>query len=165
MANVYSQLYYQIIFGVRGTGNSIPVKYKQHLHGFMSEVVSNRRSKLLIANSMPDHIHLLVSSKPSVLQSDLVRDVKALSTTMMKDAGFVNSTFKWQEGYAMFTYAESQVDDVYRYIENQEEHHRVRTFQEEYIGFLKKFGIAYDPRYVFDKDQVFCPYGAQVIRP
>lgn len=110
---------------------------------------------------MPDHIHLLVSSKPSVLQSDLVRDIKALSTTMLKDAGHVLPSFKWQQGYAIFTYAQSQVDDVYHYIENQEDHHQVRTFQEEYLAFLDKFGIEYERQYVFDTDQVFCPYGAQ----
>jgi putative transposase len=157
MANVYSQLYYQIIFGIRGIGNSIPVKHKDQLHGFISEVVANRKSKLIIANSMPDHIHLLVSSKPSILQSDLVRDIKALSTTMLKDAGHVLPSFKWQQGYAMLTYAQSQVDDVYRYIQDQEEHHRVRTFQEEYITFLEKFKIEYDRQYLFDKDQVFLP--------
>ncbi|HET6510825.1 MAG TPA: transposase [Candidatus Kapabacteria bacterium] len=157
MANAYSQLYYQIIFGIRGTGNSIPVKHKDKLHGFISEVVANRKSKLIIANSMPDHIHLLVSSKPSVLQSDLVRDVKALSTTMLKDAGLVLPSFKWQQGYAMFSYAQSQVDDVYHYIENQEEHHQVRTFEEEYLAFLNKFEIEYERQYVFDKDQVFLP--------
>jgi REP element-mobilizing transposase RayT len=165
MANVYSQLYYQIIFGIRGIGNSIPVKHKDQLHGFISEVVANRKSRLIIANSMPDHIHLLVSSKPSIQQSDLVRDVKALSTTMLKDAGFVLPSFKWQQGYAMFTYARSQVDAVYRYIENQEEHHRVRTFREEYIAFLDKFEIEYDPQYLFDKDQVFfAPTGLGVLR-
>jgi putative transposase len=157
MANVYSQLYFQIIFGIRGAGNMIPVNHKDKLHGFISEVVSNRRSKLIIANSMPDHIHLLVSSKPSVLQSDLVRDIKALSTTMLKEAGLVLPSYKWQQGYAIFTYAQSQVDDVYHYIANQEEHHRVRTFEEEYLAFLDKFGIEYDRQYLFDKDQVFLP--------
>jgi REP element-mobilizing transposase RayT len=154
MANTYTQIYLQIVFGIRGKGNSLPVKEKHRLHGYIAEIVANRSSKLLIANSMHDHIHLLVGCKPSISVSDLVRDIKSNSSLMMKESNLVLPSFKWQDGYGAFSYGRSQLPEVIAYIENQEEHHRVRTFREEYIQFLELFGIEYDPEWVFDKDQL-----------
>jgi putative transposase len=157
MASTLSQIYLQIVFGIRGQGNLIPVRHKDHLHRFIHEVIEHRRSKLLIANAMPDHIHLLVSCKPSIMISDLVRDVKSLSSSMMKDEGYVLPSFKWQTGFGVFSYGLSQVDDVYQYVANQEEHHRKRTFSEEYLLMLQKHEVEYELPYVFDEDQVILP--------
>ncbi len=155
--STYSEIYFQLVFGIRGLGNTIPVKHKEHLHGFMHEVIGNRKSKLLIANSMPDHTHLLVSCKPSINPSDIVRDVKSLSAVMMKEERYVLPSFRWQTGFGAFSYGKSQVDDVYRYIANQEEHHQKRTFRDEYLMMLDKYGIQYEIDRVFDKDQVILP--------
>jgi putative transposase len=154
MANTYTQIYLQIVFGIRGKGNSLPVKHKNQHHGYVAEIIANRGSKLLIANSMHDHIHLLVGCKPSMSLSDLVRDVKSNSSLMMKQNELVLPSFKWQDGYGAFSYGRSQLPDVISYIENQEEHHSKRTFREEYIQFLDLFGIEYDVKYLFDDDQV-----------
>ena len=98
----------------------------------------------------PDHVHILIGSRPNVLLSDLVRKIKSSSSKFIHEKFDKNKHFVWLEGYGVFTYSRSQVDLVIRYILNQEEHHRRKTFREEYIDMLKKSQIVFDEKYVFD---------------
>ena len=149
MANTYSQIYLQVVFAVEGRASVIPKAYKEELHKFITGVVTNRSQKLIAINSMPDHVHLLVGLKPDRALSDLVRDVKAASSRLINERHWVAGRFSWQEGFGAFSYSHTQLDDVIRYIANQEQHHAKKTFAEEYREFLERFGVAYDPRYVF----------------
>lgn len=99
---------------------------------------------------MPDHVHILVGLEPSIAISDLTRDIKAGSSKFINDNGWIKGKFNWQEGFGAFSYSRSQIDSVIKYILNQEEHHKRKTFKEEYIDFLKKFEIEYDERYLFE---------------
>jgi len=99
---------------------------------------------------MPDHVHLLVGMNPNITISDLTRDIKAGSSKFINDNRWLKGKFNWQEGFGAFSYSRSQVDDVIKYILNQEEHHKKKTFRQEYIEFLKKFEIAYDEKYLFE---------------
>lgn len=99
---------------------------------------------------MPDHVHILVGLEPSIAISDLARDIKAGSSKFINDNGWIKGKFNWQEGFGAFSYSRSQIDSVIKYIINQEEHHKRKTFKEEYIDFLKKFEIEYDDRYLFE---------------
>lgn len=99
---------------------------------------------------MPDHVHILVSLSPSISISDLVRDIKAGSSKFINDKNWINGKFSWQEGYGAFSYSKSSVDAVVKYILNQEEHHKNKSFKEEYLDFLNKFEIEYDSKYLFD---------------
>ncbi len=101
---------------------------------------------------MPDHIHILVGMKPDIALSDLVRDIKANSSKFINKKGWVAGRFEWQTGFAAFSYSHSQLDAVVNYIKNQEKHHARLTFREEYIAFLKRFDVPYNPKYVFDPD-------------
>jgi len=87
---------------------------------------------------------------PNITISDLTRDIKAGSSKFINDNRWLKGKFNWQEGFGAFSYSRSQVDDVIKYILNQEEHHKKKTFREEYIEFLKKFEIAYDEKYLFE---------------
>ena len=98
---------------------------------------------------MPDHLHLLVGLKPDVALSDLVRDIKAGSSKFINDKHWVKGRFSWQEGFGAFSYSRSQLGAVIRYIENQQKHHTRQTFREEYVALLEKFGVEYDPQYIF----------------
>ena len=98
---------------------------------------------------MSDHIHILIGMRPTQSISDLMQDVKGSSSKWINEKKFTKGKFEWQEGYGAFSYGASQLKDVIKYIENQEEHHRKKSFNEEYLEFLKKFEIAYDERYVF----------------
>ena len=100
--------------------------------------------------NMPDHTHILVGLKPSIAISDLVRDIKSGSSTFISDKHWVKGKFNWQEGFGAFSYSRSQIDNVIKYILNQEEHHKKKSFKEEYMDFLKKFEIQYDEKYLFE---------------
>jgi REP element-mobilizing transposase RayT len=120
------------------------------LHKYITGIVQKREQKMLSIFYMPDHIHLLVGSKPSMAISDLTKDIKAGSSNFINDKKWLKGKFNWQEGFGAFSYSRSQIDTVIKYILNQEEHHKKKTFREEYIDFLKKFEIEYDEKYLFE---------------
>ena len=150
MANTYTQIYIQIVFAVQGRQNLIRHENREELHKFITGIVQNRGQKLYAVFAMPDHVHVLVSLKPNISISDLVRDIKAGSSKFINDKKWINNKFKWQEGYGAFSYSKSSVDMVVKYIINQEEHHKNKSFKIEYLEFLKKFEIEYNPEYLFE---------------
>jgi putative transposase len=150
MANTYSQVYIQIVFAVKGRQNLIAKENREELYKFITGIVTNREQKLLAIFAMPDHVHILIGMKPSISISDLVRDIKAGSSKFINDSKWINRKFNWQEGFGAFSYSKSSIDNVVKYILNQEAHHNKKTFKEEYLDFLKKFEIEYDEKYVFD---------------
>jgi len=101
-------------------------------------------------NGIGDHIHLFVGLLPSMTISDLVRDIKSNSSKFINEKGFVKGKFVWQEGYGVFSYSHSHINSVYEYISRQEEHHKRKTFREEYIEFLNKFEVPFDEKYLFE---------------
>lgn len=150
MANTYSQIYIQIVFAVKGRKNLITKENREELHKFITGIVSNREQKLLAIFAMPDHVHILIGMKPNIALSDLVRDIKAGSSKFINDSKWINGKFNWQEGYGAFSYSKSHLDNVIKYILNQEEYHKKQTFKEEYLAFLEKFEIEYDEEYLFE---------------
>ena len=150
MANTYTQIYIQIVFAVKGRQNLIAKENREELHKFITGIVTNRGQKLFAVFAMPDHVHILVSIGPTILISDLVRDIKAGSSKFINDKKWINGKFNWQEGYGAFSYSKSSVDSVVKYILNQEEHHKNKKFKEEYLGLLEKFEIEYDQKYLFE---------------
>lgn len=150
MANTYTQIYIQVIFAVSGRHGLISNEHKEEIYKFITGIVRNKKQKLIAINGVPDHIHMLVGLKPDMSLSDLVKDVKANSSRFINERRWLRGKFAWQEGFGAFSYSHSQLGAVIRYIQNQEQHHRRRSFKEEYVGLLKKFEIEYDPRYVFD---------------
>ena len=150
MPNTYSQIYIQIVFAVNGRQNLIAKENREELHKFITGIISNREQKLFAIFAMPDHVHILVSMKPNISISDLVRDIKAGSSKFINDNNWIRQKFNWQEGYGAFSYSKSSVDNVIKYILNQEEHHKKKSFKDEYLDFLEKFEIEYDPKYLFE---------------
>lgn len=150
MANTYTQIYIQIVFAVKGRQNLIIKENREELHKFITGIVSNRGQKLFAVFAMPDHVHILVSVGPTISISDLVRDIKAGSSKFINEKKWMNEKFNWQEGYGAFSYSKSGVDTVVKYILNQEEHHKNKSFKNEYLDFLEKFEIEYDSKYLFE---------------
>ena len=150
MANTYSQIYIHIVFAVQGRYNLIPKTIREELHKYITGIVQNRNQKVLAIFCMPDHTHMLVGMKPDISISDLTRDVKAISSKFINDNIFVKGKFNWQVGFGAFSYSKSQIDSVIKYILNQEQHHKRKSFKEEYLGLLEKFGIEYDEKYLFE---------------
>ena len=120
MANTYTQIYIHIVFAVQGRQNLIQREYNDELQKYMTGIVSGQGQKLLAINNMPDHFHILISQKPNVALSDLVRNVKAGSSGFINDRRWVAGRFSWQEGFGAFSYFHSQLSTVTRYIQNQE---------------------------------------------
>ncbi len=149
MANTYTQIHIQAIVAVKFRNAVIIPEWKERLHQYITGIVQNNTHKMLSINSMPDHLHLFFGFRPTQSLSDLMRLVKGESSEWINKQGFTASAFRWQEGYGAFSYARSQVKTVAQYIENQEIHHRKKTFQEEYQMFLRKFEIEYEEKYIF----------------
>ncbi|MGE5480452.1 MAG: transposase [Chloroflexota bacterium] len=115
----------------------------------MTGIVSHRGSKVISIYAMPDHLHILISLNPDEALSELVKEIKRSFTLYINDNNQLPRRFQWQAGYAAFSYSRSMIKIVSKYIENQEKHHKVKTFREEYIEFLEKFGVEYDLKYIF----------------
>jgi REP element-mobilizing transposase RayT len=123
--------------------------WNSELYRYIAEIIKGKGQKPIIVNGVADHVHIFIGLHPSMALSDLVRDIKNNATNFINDSHFVKGKFSWQEGYGAFSYSKSQVQTVYDYILNQEEHHRKRTFREEYIDLLNKFEIEYNEKNLF----------------
>ncbi len=99
---------------------------------------------------MPDHGHIFLGLNPVLAISDMVRDIKKSSTDFINEKKWLRGKFNWQEGYGAFSFSHSQIDKVIKYINNQEKHHKVKTFREEYIEMLNSFSIKYKDVYLFN---------------
>lgn len=149
MANTYTQIYIQIVFTVQNRTSLIGRDWQEELHKYISGIVRNKGHKLIAINGMPDHLHLFVGFKPDQSLSSLVQAIKGDSSKWIHNKGFVNGRFSWQAGFGAFSYSISEIDNVVKYIHNQFDHHKTKTFLEEYKDFLDKFDIVYDERYLF----------------
>jgi REP element-mobilizing transposase RayT len=150
MAGTYTQIYIQYVFAVKGRENLLQKPWRDDVFKYMAGIIKGKGQKPIIVNGVENHVHVFVGLKPSMSISDLVRDIKNNSTNFINEQKYVDKRFQWQEGYGAFSYAHSQINDVYQYILNQEAHHAKKTFHEEYLDFLQKFEIEYDERYLFD---------------
>jgi REP element-mobilizing transposase RayT len=150
MADTYSQIYVQTVFAVQNRKALILPAWEEELYKYITGIVQNKGQKILCINGTNNHIHFLIGMKPTCCLSALVREIKKSSNTFIKDKKFTPFLFQWQEGFGAFSYSHSQLTDVIQYIENQKEHHKKRTFKEEYLSFLKAFEIEYKDEYLFN---------------
>ena len=151
MANTYHQIYLQTVFAVKYRRALIHKSWGKKFFGVIGNLINETDCKTIIVNGVEDHVHCLIGLKPVISISELMKTVKVKSSKYANDQNLTESRFEWQEGYGVFSYGQSQVDKVYKYILNQEEHHKKRKFREEYLEFLKNFKIEYDERYIFQE--------------
>ena len=149
MGNAYTQIHIQAVFAVQNRDCIIGKAWKSDLYKYITGIIQNHNHKVLAINGMPDHVHVFFGMRPTQSLSDLMQDIKGGSSKWINQRGFVKGKFSWQEGYGAFSYSKSHVDSVIDYIKNQEEHHRKKSFIEEYHALLKEFDIDFDERYVF----------------
>lgn len=146
----FSQIYIQVVFAVKGRNSLIKTEWEEELYKYVTGIVQNKNQKMLAVNGTQDHIHFLIGMRPSCCLSDLVREIKKSSNTFIKEKKFSKFKFEWQEGYGAFSYSHSALDNVIAYINNQKEHHKKKSFKEEYIEFLEKFQLEYKTEYLFE---------------
>jgi len=150
MAGTFSQIYIQVVFAVKGRESLLQKPWRDEVFKYMSGIIKEKGQKPIIVNGVEDHVHLFIGLKPSMCLSDLVRDVKNNTTNFINDKKLTKRKFFWQEGFGAFSYSHSHIDNVYKYILNQEEHHRKQTFKAEYLEYLEKFEIEHDEKYLFE---------------
>lgn len=148
MTDTFSQLYVQIVFSVKDRKEAIKSEWEGELHKYITGIIQKRGNKLIAINGTSDHIHIFIGMTTESCLSDLVREIKKGSTAFIKSKNFLTGNFYWQEGYGAFSYSHSQIDKVVKYIQNQKEHHKKQTFQEEFKEFLEKFNVSYNEQYL-----------------
>ena len=150
MANTYSQIYIHVVFTVANRECLISKAWHNDLYKYITGIVQNNEHKMLACNGMPDHVHLFINMQPTQSISKLLQEIKASSSKWINEKNFVNGKFNWQSGFGAFSYSKSQIDDVVKYIINQENHHKKKSFKDEYLDLLKAFEIKYDEKYLFN---------------
>ena len=147
MGSTFFSLHYHVVFSTKDRVPSIVREWRERLHEYIGGALRTMDAVSLGVGGVEDHVHVLVGAKPKHAPADLVREIKKASSTWVRDH-FARS-FTWQEGYGIFSVSRANIDAVRRYIASQEDHHRKRTFQEEYLAFLEELAIEYDPRYLW----------------
>lgn len=146
----FTQMYTQLVFAVKSREAALHNTIRKRVFEYMSGIITTMGHKSIIINGTSNHVHIFIGMHPDKSISDTVHDVKRSTTLFINKERLCPGRFSWQEGYGGFTYSQSQIKNVYNYILNQEEHHKKRTFKEEYIQFLRKFEVEYDERFLFD---------------
>jgi putative transposase len=150
MPQSLARLHIHLVFSTKSREPFITDAVRDSLHAYMATVLQNLGCAPVLINSVEDHAHLLFDLARTVSISRVVEDVKKASSRWLKTQGPNFAAFAWQSGYGVFAVSESNVEAVREYIANQREHHRKKSFQEEYRQFLERHRIAFDERYVWD---------------
>ena len=147
---VFTQLYIHLIFSPKYRERLLVKEIRNEVYSYISGILTNRGHKSIIVNGMADHIHIFFGANPNDKLSDLIGCIKRDSSTFINGKKWFPEKFHWQDGYAAFSYSRSQLNKVYNYIASQEQHHKKRTFKEEYTELLNKFSIDYENKYLFE---------------
>jgi putative transposase len=149
MANTYTCLHYHIIFSTKNRQRWISPDIEERLWSYLGGIAVTNGMTPLKNGGIEDHVHIVVGMPPTMAPSKAVQLLKGGSSLWIHETFPELAEFAWQEGYGAFTVSKSQLPDLIEYVKNQREHHRTRTFQEEYRAFLEKHGIEYDERYLW----------------
>ena len=150
MGNTYSQISIQSIFAVKHRKNFITAEWRDDLHRYLSGTITANGAKSLAVGGWKDHVHIFFGMPVTTCIADFMSIVKASSSKWINEKRFVKEKFEWQSGYGAFSYSRSQRDTVIKYIMTQEEHHKIKTFKEEYLKMLSDFEVEYDQKYLFE---------------
>ena len=148
MANTFTQIYLQFVFAVQDRFSLIRAEWKDELYKYITGIIQNNNHKLLAINGTSNHLHIFIGYKTHQLVPDLLQDIKGHSSKWINKRGFAGGKFRWQAGYGAFSSSQSQINSVIKYINNQEAHHKKKTFADEYVELLQRFNIEYDERYI-----------------
>lgn len=150
MAQSFSQILFHIVFSTKARQSSITPDVRPRLYDYMGGIIRQQRGVLYAIGGMPDHVHLLIRWRTDEAVSDVMRRVKGASSHWVHETFPARTAFAWQAGYAAFSVSKSNEPTVKAYIENQEEHHRTRSFKEELLALLRAHGVEFEERWVFE---------------
>lgn len=146
----FTQIYVQLVFAVKNRETALRKEIRPNVFEYMSGILTNQKHKSIIINGLSNHVHILLGLNPSISVSDTVHEVKRSSTLFINRERLCVGRFSWQEGYGAFSYSRSQISDIYNYIENQEETHKIKTFQKEYVQYLNKREMEFDEQFLYE---------------
>ena len=150
MPNTYTQLYIQYVFAVLHRDAMVKESFREELQKYITGIAKNNGHKMLAIYSMPDHTHILLGLNPNQSISSLANDLKSKSSKWINSRRLSKHKFNWQEGYGAFSYDKNRIHSVGNYINNQEIHHKKKTFKEEYLDLLKEFDVEFEQQYLFE---------------
>lgn len=150
MANTYHQMYIQAVFAVKYRKAVLHKDWRKDVFAVIGNLINETGCKTIIVNGVEDHVHCFLGLKPTISISELMKTVKAKSSKYINDNKFLLDRFEWQVGYGVFSYSQSHINRVYKYIENQEAHHNKESFKKEYLKYLEEYKIPFDERYIFE---------------
>jgi len=150
MADTYTQFYVHLVFSPKNRNALIQKIWKNDLEKYITGIVQNNGHKMLAIGSMSDHIHIFLDYNVNQLIPKLVEQIKTSSNDWIKKNQLSRFKFEWQKGYGAFSYSRSQLNTVINYVLNQEEHHRKKSFREEYFELLREYGVQFKEEYLFE---------------
>jgi len=145
--STYTQILYQIVFSTRSHENTLAMKELEKLYHYIFGILKNKKCFLYKIGRVENHIHVIMSLHPMVALSGLMKDIKLATSDWIKRERIFPYFRGWQDGYGAFTYSIDAKERLIEYVNNQVEHHKKKTFREEYKELLKEHGIDYDERY------------------
>lgn len=146
--STYTQILYQIVFGTKHHAHTLSKPGRDELYKYISGILRNKNCILYQINGVENHMHILTHLHPAVALSDLIKDIKLASSKFIKEEKLFPQFDGWQVGYSAFTYSQDRKEVLINYIKNQEEHHKKKSFREEYVELLKEHGVEYDEKYL-----------------
>ena len=149
MANTYTSLHYHVIFSTKNRVKRINIEIEQRVWAYLGGIARKHGMTALQVGGIEDHIHALLIAPPTLSPSQIAQFLKGESSKWIHEEFSALHDFAWQDGYGAFTVSKSNLPEVVHYIQQQREHHRKKTFQEEYLEFLQKHGVEYDKRFVY----------------
>ena len=149
MGHTFSEICYHIVFSTKGRLPLMGSDKSPQLHAYMAQIINNNYGKCHLINGMPNHVHILTSLKPSISISDVMLRLKGDSSRWANEKQLFNQKFGWQSGYGIFSVSHSNIDSVYKYISNQQEHHKKFDFESEFRKLLEKHNIKFDEKHIW----------------
>ncbi len=150
MPQSLAQIYLHIVFSTKQRYPFIEPNIERQLHAYMADTIKRAGGHSHLINGTSDHVHLLSSLPRTMTVAKYIEDIKRNSSRWIKNKSVEYKKFSWQNGYGVFSVSRSRLESVRRYIAGQKEHHQTVTFKDEFLAFLEKYGVQYDPQYLWD---------------
>ena len=147
--STFTQIIYQIVFSTKNRERTLTKNNRVELFNYIGGILKNKNCHLYRINGVEDHLHIVTHIHPTISLSSLVKDIKLASSSHIKENNLFEEFTSWQVGYGAFTYSIKEKDRLIEYVKNQEEHHKIITFREEYIELLLEQEIEFDEKYLF----------------